>query len=332
MHTGNNMNENKPLVSVLMSVYNTDENYLREAIDSVLKQTYSNFEFIIFNDHSNSNTTNVLSQYLKDKRIILINNSINHGLTYNLNKGLMLAKGKYIARMDSDDVCEPTRFEEQVNFLELNEDYAMVGSFFSFLTPSHEYKNNCDKISDEHIKSSLFFGNSCLMHSSVMLRTSVFNSNQYTYDLKFKKSQDFELWSRISHNYKIGIIPLLLMKYRISDGQISKKFASEQLYYKNIVLKRQLSILTKNYTDKELFIHLALCNGDRVSSLKLLYLWCKKIENLNDKINIFEAKSFSYYLNKHLLSSSLRNIKNFEDFYFLFLATCKYLKAKYKYL
>lgn len=105
------------MISVVMSVYNA-EKYLPEAIESILHQTYSNFEFIIINDCSNDRSLSIIKEYsLKDNRIVLINNSANLGLTKNLNKAISVAKYEFIARMDADDVSLPDRFERQMNFL-----------------------------------------------------------------------------------------------------------------------------------------------------------------------------------------------------------------------
>ena len=109
------------LVSVIMSNYNTPEEYLRESIESILNQTYSHIEFIIVDDCSTDNSLNVIKSY-KDDRIVLIENTENLGLTKSLNKALKQAKGEFVARMDADDISLPTRFEKQVAFLKQNSD------------------------------------------------------------------------------------------------------------------------------------------------------------------------------------------------------------------
>ncbi len=116
----------KPRVTVLMSVYN-GEKYLREAIDSILNQTFKDFEFLIIDDGSTDSSADIIRSYT-DFRIRLIQNEKNIGLTRSLNKGLKLAKGEYIARMDVDDISLPIRFEKQVSFLDKYEDVKLVGS------------------------------------------------------------------------------------------------------------------------------------------------------------------------------------------------------------
>ena len=114
------------MITVLMSVYNGEE-YLRIAIDGILNQTYNDFEFIIINDGSTDQSRNIICSYT-DKRIKLIDNDKNNGLIYSLNKGIENASGKYIARMDADDISLPTRLQKQFDYLESNKHFALVGS------------------------------------------------------------------------------------------------------------------------------------------------------------------------------------------------------------
>ena len=115
------------LISVIMSNYNTPEEYLREAIESILNQTYKNFEFIIIDDCSTDNSLEIIKSY-NDERIVLIENEENIGLTKSINKGLAVAKGEYIARMDADDVSLPQRFEKQINYMNDHTELIVCGS------------------------------------------------------------------------------------------------------------------------------------------------------------------------------------------------------------
>ena len=116
-----------PAISVLMSVFNSDK-YLHEAIDSILKQTFTDFEFIIINDASTDSSVNIIKSY-NDIRIVLIENETNIGLTNSLNKGIKRATGKYIARMDADDIALPFRFAEQFSFMELHAEIGICGTW-----------------------------------------------------------------------------------------------------------------------------------------------------------------------------------------------------------
>ena len=137
-----------------MSVYNA-EKYIEEAIQSVLNQTYNNFEFIIINDGSEDNSLEMLKNFLADDRIILIDRE-NKGLVSSLNEGILKSKGNFIARMDADDICLPNRFEEQLNFMKKNSDVGVCGSWIELL---ETFKTKTWKIpcNDQRLKAELLF-------------------------------------------------------------------------------------------------------------------------------------------------------------------------------
>jgi glycosyltransferase involved in cell wall biosynthesis len=138
-----------PKVSVVMSVYN-GEKYLCEAIDSILNQTFENFEFLIVNDGSTDRTLEILQSY-RDPRIKVINNERNIGLTASLNKGLKIAKGEYVARMDADDVSFPHRLEQQKAFLDRNPRVAMVGSWAEVIDESGKTQETWRVLTSSHL-------------------------------------------------------------------------------------------------------------------------------------------------------------------------------------
>ena len=157
-----------PKVTVLMSVYN-GEKHLREAIDSILNQTFGDFEFLIINDGSTDRTADILQSY-QDSRIKIIHNEKNIGLTKSLNKGLKLAKGEYLARMDADDISYPNRLEVQYEYMEKNPNVGIVGSWNDVIDDIGNtigfWKCN---YSSEEIYYILNFRN-CLTHCSVLFK------------------------------------------------------------------------------------------------------------------------------------------------------------------
>ena len=168
---------NGPLITVLMPVYNC-ELYLKEAIDSVINQTFSDFEFLIINDGSTDGSEAIICSY-HDKRIRLINQP-NGGVSHALNEGLKLAKGKYIARFDADDICYLTRLKEQLDFMESNNDCVMVGSdadyvdesgafVFSYQNTGHSHDEISEKIYQRNplIHSTVFFIKSIILQKSL---------------------------------------------------------------------------------------------------------------------------------------------------------------------
>ncbi len=192
----------KPDISVIMSVYN-GETYLEEAIESVIKQTFDNWELVIINDCSTDSTEKILSDFSsRDERIKVHTNEVNLKLPTSLNKAISLCNGKYIARMDADDICLPDRFEKQYKFMEENGDIAL--SSCKFMTVKNGVYaaggagGRCDF---EAIKSLLLVTNP-ILHPGVIARAEVLK--QYNYDTTLTCTEDLELWTRFAaNNYKI---------------------------------------------------------------------------------------------------------------------------------
>ncbi|MCK4829810.1 glycosyltransferase, partial [bacterium] len=209
-----------PDIRVVMPVYNGDK-YLKEAIESILQQTYQNFEFIVINDSSTDNTKEILKLY-DDPRIMIINNSNNLGLTKSLNKGIKAAKGEYIARMDADDISLPHRFETQVKFLKNNSDYALVGSSYYQIDDREKIRSLIKVLTQnreikEGLENQNWFG-----HGSVMMRKDAFH-NVGGYHERYKYSQDYDLWLRMAENYKLANIEEPLYCWRSTSHCISQK-------------------------------------------------------------------------------------------------------------
>lgn len=211
--------KDKPLVSVVMSVYN-GEKYLREAIDSILNQTFTDFEFIIINDGSTDGTLKIIKSY-KDPRIVLISRK-NKGLVTSLNEGIEKARGKYIARMDADDVSLPERFEKQVEYLILHEEYAVVGSRIQEIDDSgapHYRIVLSNELPNNSLELSLFFCNS-LAHGTVLIRTDMMRTVG-GYSLQHWPAEDYELWGRISKVGRLAVLDEVLYLYRFNNEGIS---------------------------------------------------------------------------------------------------------------
>ncbi len=188
-------------VSVIMGVYNTqDVNILCKAIDSILNQTLKEFEFIICNDGSLDNTIDVLRSFeKKDSRIILLDNDDNKGLAYSLNRCIRMSKGKYIARMDADDISLENRLEQQYNFLENNLDYVLVGCCSKILR-----NNNSDlvrKVKESPTVEDFLWG-SPFMHPTIMVKTEVYKKlNGYRLIKQTRRAEDLDFFMRL---YQMG--------------------------------------------------------------------------------------------------------------------------------
>lgn len=182
--------ETMGLVSIIMPVYN-GEMYLRDAVDSILSQTYKNFEFLIINDGSTDGTEEILEKYT-DKRIKILNNNENKGLIYSLNRGLKISKGKYIARMDADDIALNNRLYEQVKYLENNKDIAMCDGVIKVFKNNIKFINKkVNKyISSGEIKVKLLFRNP-VVHPAVMIRRSSIEKYNLEYNVQDKGIEDY---------------------------------------------------------------------------------------------------------------------------------------------
>ena len=253
-----------PKISVIMSVYN-GEKYLREAIESILNQTFTDFEFIIVNDGSTDTSFEIIQSY-DDERIKRINNEKNIGLTKSLNKVLKEAKGEYIARQDADDISLPNRFEEQMKHLEEHPEVALLG------TNIYKIDEN-GKIIGKHIvlaKPSIkdLFKSNQFNHGTVMFKKRVVEKLGY-YEEIFKYSQDYELWLRIAKHYEVRNLTQILYKLRSHDENVGLKNWEESTLYRFLALR-----LTRNDLNEEI---LKAVND---KGIKGLYSHLNKIEEI----------------------------------------------------
>jgi len=215
-------------VTVLLSVYN-GEKYLRHAVESILSQTFADFEFIILDDGSTDGTWNMLSGY-SDRRIKLVRNEVNIGLTKSLNRGLALACGEYIARMDADDVSLPTRLAIQTQFLDANPDVGVLASNIENINSQGDVtltrKLDCHP---DLVKWYELFYNHVAGHSRVMFRASL-TREVGGYDDTLTTAQDYDLWSRMAQRTHLVILPDVLHQARIHEGNMSfARFEHQQL-------------------------------------------------------------------------------------------------------
>ena len=237
-----------PLVSVLMSVYNGDP-YLHEAIESIINQTFTDFEFIIINDGSTDKTSRIIKEYLqKDSRIVLIEQE-NMGLTKSLNKGIYYSKGKYIARQDVDDISLPNRLSKQIDFLENNNNIVMVGSY-SYLFEENKkiiHSNNSIATNSIDLKKKLPHENQ-FNHGSVLFHKRTIK-NIGGYREQFKYCQDYDLWLRVIHNYDVSNMTSYLYKQRLNLQSISFQKFEQQNQFKRLAQKYYYQRIRNDFDD-----------------------------------------------------------------------------------
>jgi len=228
-----------PRVTVLMSVYN-GERYLAEAIDSILAQTYGDFELIVIDDASTDRTGEILAAY-GDERMRVLRNDANRGLTVSLNIGLAAARGELIARQDADDRSHPRRLEEQVAFLDAHPEVAAVGTQAQVIDASGRRQRRLDArrpVSPLAVQFSLMFI-APMAHGAAMFRRSVVWDELHGYDESFRTSQDVELWSRIAERWQIANIDRVLLDFRVHPASVSSTtYSKENLMRLDAVLRR----------------------------------------------------------------------------------------------
>ena len=213
---------NEPLVSIVMGTYNPNREYFIASLKSVVCQTYQNLEIIVVNDGSTLNIGEIIED-INDKRIILIDNLSNKGLTKCLNQGLTYCKGEFIARMDDDDICEPTRIQEQVEVFLSNAEVNILGCDVRAFGGANRISHYILKNSREGQQVDLFFNNVSVAHPSVMLRKSFLDQYALRYNENYVKAQDYGLWVDCIQYSKIHCLGEVLLNYRIHEGQISSK-------------------------------------------------------------------------------------------------------------
>jgi len=220
---------NPPLISVVMSVYNT-EKYLRYSIESILNQTFRDFEFIILDDGSTDNSLKIIEEYqVKDGRILLIKNKNNIGLAASLNKGIKLAKSKYIARQDADDISNIDRLTIQYNFMEKNKNIDILGSNCSYIDLHNRHIFNYDKFSKNNSYEETLLSQQAIFPHGVAFIRSTTITMLNGYNENFYYSQDGELWLRaIKNNYTILVLSSFLYKYRLCPVSGKAKYGHRQ--------------------------------------------------------------------------------------------------------
>jgi len=239
-------------ISVLMPVYN-GEKFLKEAIDSILNQSFKDFEFLIINDGSTDRSKKIILSY-QDQRIRFFENKKNLGVAKTLNRGLKLAKGKYIARMDADDISLSDRFKKQVEFMEKNPQVAVCGTWVKLIGNHNIWQSPGD---DKTIKSlSLFY--SSIYHPTALIRNDLLKRYNLSYNPSFIHAEDYELWVRIMEKTKVVNLQEVLLFHRIHSKEAGKIYRQTQVKNANRIRLYQLNKLGIFPKKHELAIHQAI--------------------------------------------------------------------------
>ena len=286
--------KNTPEISILMCVYNTDEEWLENSIKSILLQTFNDFEFIIVVDCPTDGCERVIYDYAKtDSRIVVINNTTNLGLTKSLNVALEHAQGRFIARMDSDDIAIGDRLEKQHDYMLKNESVVAVGSYIAAFG-NNVITRGMNYFSDDYERERihLLFANAGLAHPTAFIRKDFLDANKIRYDERFQKSQDYALWVDITEKQgKLAMLEEILLLYRVSENQISKRSSKEQSECCMRIVNEQLINLV-NATEDELKLHCDLYDMKYKHDMIECQNYLKKLIAANNEKGIYDKKMF----------------------------------------
>lgn len=303
-------------VTVLMPVYNAAP-FIRRAIESVLSQSFRDFEFLIIDDGSTDDSQSIVKSY-SDSRIRLVQNEENMGVAKTLNRGLGLAAGEYIARMDGDDVCEPDRLELQVRFMEDRPGLALSGTFVRRFAESGNYVLRFPQGST-CLRSYVLLGNP-LAHPTVIFRREVFVESGFRYDPECKAAQDYDLWSRCLRTIEADNLPAPLVHWRATERSVTSARFAESNRQALRIQQAELVRLGIAATEEQLAFHRQVGNGSGFACLEGLERadhWLRQLIEKNREVHVYpdeglqQAAAFVWFrvcLNSSGLGPAVRRI------------------------
>lgn len=314
-----------PKISLIMSVYN-GEDYLEEAIDSVLKQSFTDWELIVINDCSTDRTPEILSRYAaQDTRVHVHTNEVNLRLPSSLNKAMSFARGKYIARMDADDICLPDRLEKQYAFMEQNPDIALSSCRFMTLKNGVISSGGCGGRSDANSVKALLLVTNPILHPGIIAKAEVIKTMGY--DKTFTCTEDMELWTRfVMAGHKAQILPEYLMIYRLHDKQITATTLERQHKEVTAIQKIYYGKFLEEMSQQQEKYYITGIYFRENNDVSQFSAFCKWIKAVNAKTGAFDADSLNYALleilaeHKRKGMSKAELVKAMLSFNLLFLA------------
>lgn len=284
-----------PKVTVLLPVYN-GEQYLREAILSILNQSYSNFEFLIIDDGSTDSSPAVVRSF-SDSRIRVLTNPTRLKLSGALNRGMDEARGKYIARMDADDISLPLRLKTQVDFLESHPEVGLCGTAIEIF--GTEEKKRIDNYPEESKQISAYMLFDCpFCHPAVMIRKTLFNEHNLRYNGSYYPTEDYELWSRATAFFPTINLGEVLLRYRVHGLSMTGADWDKMDKQATRIIKTLLNILDFQFSAEELKNHRNIgrgrsCRVKNVDDLDGSDNWLKKLIIVNSEKNVYDRRALA---------------------------------------
>ena len=285
--------DERDLVTVVMSVYRTERRLLVRAVESIFHQTYDKFEFVIIDDGADENCKDYLNS-ICDDRIILISNEQNIGLAASLNKGIQIAHGKYIVRMDADDYSYPERLSKQIGYLEDHDEIDVLACISMDICHGEltggiggAYRS----FDNETMKIELSFGPKTFPHPTVVFRTAFLKDNNIRYDESFVRAQDYDMWARCVMLGRLASLQMPLLLYNSDDKETTEP-SEEQIRFSNITKLECLYRLLPDATDreKELYVHMKDMKITGTPKENILFI--RRLVKANDSRMIYDRREY----------------------------------------
>jgi len=286
-----------PRVTVLIPVYNR-EKYVAAAIESILAQSFIDFELLLIDDGSTDGSVGIMRSYTADPRVRLVRNEHNLGIPKTRNQGIELARGEYIAMLDSDDWAYPCRLEKQVTFLDRHRDFAVVGAWATEMDEKGQPLSRDKRrfVSPGELQSRLLFRCS-LCNSSIMARKAILQD--YGYREQYAVCEDFDLFVRVAKNYKLGTLPETLVRRRTHAGNIGREKAQLMKAKNQEIASAQLTELGVTFTATDLKRHFVLSHMTKLQFtpdreyLEWADAWLQKLQKVNHRVLCYPAQAFA---------------------------------------
>lgn len=278
------------------------QQYVREAIQSILDQSFVNFELLIINDGSTDSSESIIKSF-SDHRIRYIKNDTNLGLIATLNKGLSLSQGEFVARMDADDVCLKERLAEQLKCFENDPELAVVACDY-FVIGNGSKKRARGAVTSDQLKSVLLFS-PCFAHPTVMMR-NLFEKSRIFYDQNFKHTEDYKLWCDLSRVGKFGNVSMPLMYYRSHPGQVSVQYRDVQIKNCAVIRRDYLQHCGFTLSENDFLVHTRIADNvfiKSLSELEEIEKWLRSLIEQNKNTGHFIQEDFNAVIGKFWLDS-----------------------------
>jgi len=282
-----------PNVTVLLPVYN-GEKYLQETMQSILGQTYTDFEFLIVDDGSTDNSPKIVQSF-QDPRIRIMENPERLKLSGALNRGIKEAKGKYIARMDADDIALPLRLQRQVEYMEQHPDIGMCGTAIEIFGNVKTRKDIYPRTAEEIKAYALFDCPFC--HPTVMMRRDLLLKHDLWYDGSYYPTEDYELWARAVGLFPTVNLDEVLLRYRVHDSSMTGSDWDAMDKQAARIIRRLLDKLEIQYSDEELELHRNIGRGRSCQcsfvELEQADSWLQILLDVNKKQKEYQEQALS---------------------------------------